>query len=50
MAGVDKGVPDPALARVWIQPIVTGVEVGDPDLAYIVVDRCQGRGTRSGSG
>ena len=32
--GVDEGVPDPALARVWIRPVMIGVEVGDPNLAY----------------
>ena len=49
-ADIDEGVPDlaPARARIWL--VMTCAEVGDPDLVYIVVDRCRGRGTKSGSG
>ena len=36
--GVDEGVPDPAPARVWIQLVVIGAEVGDLDLAYTIVE------------
>ena len=36
--GVDEGVPDPALARVQIRLVVTGAELGDPDLAYIIIE------------
>ena len=32
--GVDEGVPDPASARVWVRPVMIGVEVGDPNPAY----------------
>ena len=44
-ACVDEGVLDLALTRVQIRQVMTGAEVGDPDLAYTVVDRCRGRGT-----
>jgi hypothetical protein len=37
-ADVDEGVPDPALARVRIRLVLTGAEVGDPDLAYTIVE------------
>ena len=37
-AGVDEGVPDPASARVRIQQVMIGAEVGDPDPAYTVVE------------
>jgi hypothetical protein len=47
-AGVDEGVPDLAPAMVRIRLVVAGAEVGDSDPAYIVVDKCRGRGTRSG--
>jgi hypothetical protein len=35
--GVDEGVPDLALARVHIQLVVRGAEVGDPDSFDTVV-------------
>jgi hypothetical protein len=38
VAGVDEGVPDPALARVWIQVVVTGAKVGDLDPAYTIIE------------
>ena len=38
MAEVDEGVPDPASARVQIQQVMIGAEVGDPDLAYTIVE------------
>jgi len=31
-------VPDPSLARVQIRSVMTGVEVGDLDLAYTIVE------------
>ena len=37
-AGVDEGVPDLALARVQIWLVMIGVEVGDLDLAYTIVE------------
>ena len=37
MASVDEGVTDLALARVQIQSVGVGAEVGDPDLACTVI-------------
>ena len=37
-AGVDEGVPDLALARVWIWLVMTGAKVGDLDPAYTIVE------------
>ena len=38
VASIDKGVPDPALARVRVQLVVIGAEVGDLDLAYTIIE------------
>ena len=38
MTGINEGVPDPALARVRIQLVVIGAEVGDLDLGYTIVE------------
>jgi hypothetical protein len=38
-AGVDEAIPDLAPAMVRIRLVVAGAEVGDPDPAYIVVDK-----------
>ena len=38
MAGIDEGVPDLALARVQIWLVMTGAKVGDPDLAYTIIE------------
>ena len=38
MADDDEGVIDLALARVQIQSVVAGVEVGDPNLACTVIE------------
>ena len=38
MAGVDKGITNLALARVQIQSVGVGAEVGDPDLACTVIE------------
>ena len=36
--GVDEGVPDLALAKVWIQLVMRGAKVGDLDPAYTIVE------------
>ena len=36
--GVEEGVPDPAPARVQIRLVMTGAKVGDPDLAYTIIE------------
>ena len=36
--GIDEGVPDPAPARVQIRLVMIGAKVGDPDLAYTIVE------------
>ena len=38
VTSIDEEVLDLAPARVWIQLVVTGAEVGDPDLAYTIVE------------
>ena len=38
MADIDEGVPDPAPARVQIRLVMIGAKVGDPDLAYTIVE------------
>ena len=38
MAGVNEMVPDLAPARVRIRLVVTGAKVGEPDLAYTIIE------------
>jgi uncharacterized protein (DUF2267 family) len=38
VASIDQGVLDLALARVLFQSVMAGIEVGDPNLAYTVVE------------
>ena len=35
---VDEGIPDLVLARVQIWLVMTGAEVGDPDLACTIIE------------
>jgi hypothetical protein len=38
VAGVDKGQPDLALARIRIRLVVIGAKVGDLNLAYTIIE------------